>query len=59
MGKKARVLHYTLLERIDRHKHTSLLDPLIIYKEHEVLWVQIQNPDTYTHKIINIWRLKL
>ncbi len=36
-AQKARVLHYTRLERLARGKHSSLLDPFVSYEENEVL----------------------
>jgi hypothetical protein len=32
------VLHYTKLQRLARNKHTSLLGPIVSYKENELLW---------------------
>jgi hypothetical protein len=32
-------LHYTMLERLDSYKHSSLLDPSVSYEENEVLWI--------------------
>ncbi len=39
--KKARVLHYTRMERLAKDKSSSLLDPLISYEEN-LTWVEQQ-----------------
>ncbi len=36
-AQKVRVLHYTVLERLARDNHSSLLDPFVICKENKVL----------------------
>ncbi len=35
------VLHYTILERLAKEKHSNLLGPFILYKENEGLWSQV------------------
>ncbi len=37
MGQQARVLHYTKLLRLARDKHSSLLSPLLSYKNEVLL----------------------
>jgi hypothetical protein len=44
MGTKARLLHYTIQEKLSRDKPSSLLGPLVSYEENEVLWLFSQNP---------------
>ncbi len=39
-AQKARVLPYTRLYRLARHKHSSLLRPFVSYKENGVLWTR-------------------
>ncbi len=47
---KASVLHCTWLEKFARDKHSSLLGPLIYYKENKVSWIVPQY-----HKSVQKW----
>jgi hypothetical protein len=41
---KARVLHYTRLQRAAIDKYFSLLGPFVSYKENAVLWIRLHAP---------------
>ncbi len=40
----ARLLHYTMLERLATEKHSGLLGPFLSYEENEVLWIRAREP---------------
>jgi hypothetical protein len=42
MAQYAGVLHYTILERLARDKHSSLLGPFVSMEENEVLRIHHQ-----------------
>ncbi len=41
---EARVLYYTMVEKLANDKHSSLLVQFVGYEENEVLWIRLQGP---------------